>query len=94
MQRLYSFGRIVEEDGVMTTEGVGVLVADVGLDAADGQAARGGVGLFRLLPPLPHPAGSRCEAQWALPPRPLVLALRLHNALRDNVVLFREAYSA
>ena len=44
-------------------EGVGVLGAEVGLDAAqgevhDGEAAGGGVALFRLVAHQPHPSGS------------------------------------
>lgn len=75
-------------------EGVGVLGAEVGLDAADGgvhdgESAGGGVALFRLLPPQPYPAGSLCETKWALPPRPFVLPLRLHNA-RRGIVFWQE----
>ncbi len=93
----------------VAAEGVGVLGAEIRLDAADGEihdgeAARGGVALFRLLPPQPHPAGSLRETKWALPPRPFdfvclryasaVLALRLHTARRDSAILNREAHSA
>ncbi len=61
-------------------KGVGVLGAEVGLDAAlgevhDGEAAGGGVRLFRLLPSHPHPAGSMNETKPAHPSQRFVLAV-------------------
>jgi hypothetical protein len=60
-------------------EGVGVLGAEVGLDAAqgevhDGEAAGGGVALFRLTTHQPHPSGSIGETKPSLPSRRFVLA--------------------
>lgn len=88
------------EVGVLDgAEGVGVFLAEVGLDGAqgevhNGEAAGGGVALFRLLPPQPNHAGSLCETKWALPPRRFVLALKLHTARRDSAIPYCKAHTA
>ena len=59
-------------------ERVGVLGAEFGLDAAqgevhDGEAAGGGVAVFRLIAHQPHPSGSIDETKPALPSHRFVL---------------------
>ena len=99
----------------VAAEGVGVLgpkSASMPRRARFMMARRRVVGLlcFGCCRPQPHPAGSRCETKWALPPRPFVLAVdadvaelaavgfdeffRLHTAMRDSAFPFREAGSA
>src|SRR5690606_30963380 len=51
-------------------------------------------------PPQPHPAGSRCETKWALPPRPFVLSVNGDRAelaavgLDEGLALHEEAAGA